>query len=144
MTGIRDFSIVVLIRSAPPLGINTSMYSRMVMSSSVSLRLVELMICTASDGTCVGTSASRRTLQIATFEWIASEPPRKMTALPDLIQMPAESDVTLGRDSYMTPITPIGTRTWLMIKPLGRVQVASTVPIGSSSAATSRSSFAIF
>ena len=36
---------------------------------------------------------------MATFEWIDSEPPRRIVALPVLVQRTAASLVTFGRDS---------------------------------------------
>jgi hypothetical protein len=53
---------------------------------------------------------------------MASLPPRRMVALPVLKQSEAASVVTLGRDSKMMPMTPMGTRTLRMCRPLGRVQ----------------------
>jgi hypothetical protein len=45
-------------------------------------------------------SPARSSPAIARLEWIASEPPRRMTALPALRQSAAAtSAVTLGRDS---------------------------------------------
>ena len=43
--------------------------------------------------------ASRRILAIAVLEQMASDPPRRMTAFPDLTQRAAASAVTFGRYS---------------------------------------------
>ena len=51
--------------------------------------------------------------------FIASDPPFRITALPDLKHRPATSDVTLGLLSKITPITPIGIVTLLIFNPLG-------------------------
>ena len=74
---------------------------------------------------------------MAQLERMASEPPRRMQALPLLMQMAAASLVTLGRDSKMMPTTPRGTRFCRMRRPLGRVHMRSAVPMGSGRAATS-------
>ena len=50
---------------------------------------------------------------------MASEPPFKITAFPDLKHKLATSDVTLGLLSYITPITPIGIDTLLIFNPFG-------------------------
>ena len=44
-------------------------------------------------------AASASSSTIAWLEWIASLPPRRITALPDFTQIAAASAVTLGRDS---------------------------------------------
>ena len=51
--------------------------------------------------------------------FIASDPPFKITALPDLKHRPATSDVTLGLLSKITPITPIGIVTLFIFNPFG-------------------------
>ena len=53
------------------------------------------------------------------------------------MQIPVESKLRLGGIRKLLPITPKGTRTWLIIKPFGRVQVLMGVPIGSAKADTS-------
>ena len=65
------------------------------------------------------------------FEFIASLPPRRITALPLLRLSIAASTVTLGRASYIMPTTPIGTRTLSIFMPLGRVLPSITSPTGS-------------
>ncbi len=53
----------------------------------------------ASSGTSVSRAAARSSSASARFEWIASEPPRRITALPAFTHSAAASTVTLGRDS---------------------------------------------
>ena len=57
---------------------------------------------------------------IARFERSASFPPRNIVTFPDLKQRAAASAVTLGRDSKMITITPIGHVILLNLRPLGR------------------------
>ena len=71
------------------------------------------------------------------LELIASLPPRSMTALPLFKQSTAASAVTFGLASKIIPITPRGTRTFVISIPLGLVLPEITVPIGSGRAATS-------
>ena len=49
----------------------------------------------------------------------ASDPPFRITALPDLKHKLATSDVTLGLLSKITPITPIGIVTLFIFNPFG-------------------------
>ena len=49
--------------------------------------------------TFLGGSHQAARAAIAALLWIASEPPRRIAALPDLRHNPAASAVTLGRDS---------------------------------------------
>ena len=63
--------------------------------------------------------------------FIASDPPFKITALPDLKHRPATSDVTLGLLSKITPITPIGIDTLLMFNPLGLLHFSNIIFTGS-------------
>src|SRR5690606_29896642 len=81
---------------------------------------------------------SSRQSTMAREEWKLSEPPRRMTALPDLMQSAPASAVTLGRDSKITPITPSGVRTRSIWRPLGRSHSAVTAPTGSGSSAMMR------
>ena len=67
--------------------------------------------------------------------FIASEPPFKITALPDLKHKLATSDVTLGLLSYITPITPIGIDTLLIFKPFGLLHFSRILSTGSFSLA---------
>ena len=54
-----------------------------------------------------------------------------MTALPDFMQSAAASAVTLGLASYMIPITPMGTLSFVILRPFGLVSPLSIIPIGS-------------
>ena len=60
-----------------------------------------------------------------------SEPPRRITALPDLRHSTPASAATLGRLSKITAITPSGTRTRSITIPFGRCQLSVTTPTGS-------------
>ena len=55
------------------------------------------MNCTASLGSPAVSTASRMTRASVELEFIASLPPRRMIALPDLMHSAAMSTVTLGR-----------------------------------------------
>ena len=48
-----------------------------------------------------------------------SDPPLSITVFPDLIHKLPASTVTFGRDSYIIPITPRGTDTLEISRPLG-------------------------
>ena len=74
---------------------------------------------------------------------MASLPPRRITALPLFKHRAAPSTVTLGRASYTMPMTPIGTLTFSIYRPLGRVWLSSTQPQGSGRSATSWQPWAI-
>ena len=63
-------------------------------------------------------------------------PPLKITALPVFNVRQAASTVTFGRASKIIPITPIGTRFFPIVRPLGRFVIPKTSPIGSFSKAT--------
>ncbi len=56
-----------------------------------------------------------------------------MTALPVFRQSVAMSIVTLGRASYITPSTPMGTRRFVSRSPFGRTRLEMSVPTGSGS-----------
>ena len=66
---------------------------------------------------------------------MASEPPRRMQALPLLMASDAASIVTLGRLSKIMPNTPSGTRMWPTLMPLGRRLRPVISPTGSGMAA---------
>ena len=97
----------------------------------------------ASGVTCISSKDSLIMATNAMFEWMASEPPRRITALLVLKQSENASTVTFGLDSYIIPITPRGTLFLPIIKPFGRSFIESTSPIGSSNAATWRTPSAI-
>ena len=65
------------------------------------------------------------------FELKASDPPLKIEQLPDFKHKAATSAVTLGLLSYITPMTPIGVVTFLIIKLFGLRHVSKTLPTGS-------------
>ena len=56
--------------------------------------------------------------------------------MPDFRHRLDMSMVTLGRLSYIAPITPRGTRFLPISKPLGKVRLSNTSPTGSGRAAT--------
>ena len=86
-------------RLSPPLGIIRSIYSsNFSISSTASLSVVGISWIAAS-GIPSFAPASFKILQMAIFEFIASEPPRNITAFPDFMQSPAASAVTFGLDS---------------------------------------------
>src|SRR6478735_12377818 len=82
-----------------------------------------------------GRPASRRPctrqLWIARQDLKLSEPPRRITALPDFRHSTPASAATLGRLSKITAMTPSGTRTRSIVMPLGRCQLSVTLPTGS-------------
>ena len=63
--------------------------------------------------------------------FIASDPPFRITALPDLKHKLATSDVTLGLLSKITPITPIGIVTFLIFSPFGLLHFFKVIFTGS-------------
>ncbi len=83
----------------PPRGTITSTYSVMVMRLPTAARSVVEITCTASGGRPAAARPSATRAASAVLESIASEPPRKMVALPDFRHSAAASMVTLGRDS---------------------------------------------
>jgi hypothetical protein len=62
-------------------------------------RSVRGMSRTLSAGRPASAAPAWRASAMARFEWMDSEPPRRMVALPVLVQRTAASLVTLGRDS---------------------------------------------
>ena len=97
MTGTLAPALMRSIRPLPPRGITTSTYSGMAIRRPTASRSVVGTSCTA----CSGKPASRRAWLTrpakAVFDSMASEPPRKMQALPLLMASDAASMVTLGR-----------------------------------------------
>ena len=75
--------------------------------------------------------AFRNNLAKILFVLIASDPPFKITAFPDLKHKLATSEVTLGLLSYITPITPIGIETLLIFNPFGLLHFSKILSIGS-------------
>ncbi len=72
---------------------------RSPMRAPVAARSVVSMMLTAARGSPQTSTASPRARAMATHERWASEPPRRMQALPVRMQMAAASAVTLGRAS---------------------------------------------
>ena len=99
MTGMRDSVMTRSMSPFPPRGTMTSTNSSSRSSSPTARRSVVSTTWTASAGRPASASPARTHSAIARFEWIASEPPRRMTALPALRQRPPASAVTFGRDS---------------------------------------------
>ena len=87
------------ISDLPPRGTITSTHSGCVISTPTAARSVVAITCTASSGSPALRSPSRTSAASAWLLWIASEPPRRIVALPDLMHSPAASMVTFGRDS---------------------------------------------
>ena len=88
-------------------------------------------------------TASRIADVIILFELIASFPPRRITVFPDLRQRAAASLVTFGLASNITAITPKGTETFSILRPLGLTVVFKILPTGSGSFTISSTPFAI-
>ena len=107
------------IRPLPPRGMMTSTNCGMVISWPTTARSVVCTSCTASAGKPLSVKACCTKRAKALLDSIASEPPRRMQALPLLIDRLAASMVTLGRLSKIMPNTPIGTRIWPTRMPLG-------------------------
>ena len=124
------------IRPLPPRGITTSTNCGMVMSWPTASRSVVCTSCTASAGRPASPSACCTSRASALLDSIASEPPRRMQALPLLIDRLAASIVTLGRLSKIMPNTPIGTRIWPTRMPLGCWRRPLISPITSGMAAS--------
>ena len=140
---MRAVETTFSINPLPPRGMIRSMQSSILAMQSTldrSVNGISWMLCAGSPSfsppDCNAAAKAR-------FESIASEPPRRIVAFPVLKQRDAASEVTLGRDSKMIPITPIGTRTFSMRIPTGRENSSSNSPTGSGNSATSRTALAI-
>ena len=99
-------------------------------------RSVVCTSCTASVGKPLPCSANCTSTASALLDSIASEPPRKIQALPLLIDRQAASIVTFGRLSKIMPNTPIGTRICPTRMPLGCCFMPMISPITSGMAAS--------
>ena len=90
-------------------------------------------------------SASTRRINATahTLVSLASLPPLSRQALPAFTQSENTSKVTLGRASYITPITPNGTVTLFITIPLGRVTLDKVTFNGDGNEATERISDAM-
>ena len=108
----------------------------MAMSSPTTARSVIWTSCTPSLGRPLDCSACCTSRASALFDSMASEPPRRMQALPLLIARLAASMVTLGRLSKTIANTPIGTRIWPTRMPLGCCTMPLIWPITSGMAAS--------
>ncbi len=97
MTGTRASRATRSIRPLPPRGMITSTNSGIAIRRPTAARSVVSTSCTAVSGRPASASARRTQRHSATLERIASEPPRRMQALPLLMASDAASIVTLGR-----------------------------------------------
>ena len=97
MTGTFASRETRSIRPLPPRGMITSTASVDAIRCPTAARSVVCTSCTASGGRPTLSSVACTTCHSARFEWIASEPPRRIAALPLLIASDAASIVTFGR-----------------------------------------------
>ena len=137
MTGTFEFCTQFWMRPAPPRGMRTSTRPTRPNSSSTAVCPGEVSRHTASAGRLHDTSASRNAATMASHDLAAIEPPRRMQALPAFRQIPAASEVTLGRASYTMATTPMGTVTFCTERPLESTLPSSVRPKGSGWEATS-------
>ena len=103
----------------------------MAISWPTASRSVVCTSCTPWAGSPASSIACSTSLARALLDSIASEPPRKMQALPLLMDRLAASIVTLGRLSKIMPNTPMGTRIWPTRMPLGCCFMPMISPITS-------------
>ena len=99
ITGTVLFCTTFAMSPAPPLGIRTSIYLFSFIIWLTTARSVFSTRRSASSGRLHFFKPSRITFVTARLEWIASEPPRRITTFPVLKQSPKASAVTFGRDS---------------------------------------------
>ena len=99
ITGMRASLLMRSIKPLPPRGTITSTYCFMVINSPTAARSVVSTTCTAVVGKPAACKPSCTNLAKAWLQLIASLPPRKIAALPDLMHRPAASTVTFGRAS---------------------------------------------
>ena len=97
MTGTRASALMRSMRLLPPRGMITSTDSGMAIRRPTAARSVVTTSCTAAGGRPASASAACTQRHSARLECSASEPPRRMQALPLLIASEAASMVTLGR-----------------------------------------------
>ena len=136
ITGTLASALMRAIRLLPPRGMITSTNSGIAIRRPTAARSVVATSCTASGGRPASSSASCTTCASARLLWIASEPPRRIAALPLLMASDAASMVTLGRLSKTMPKTPSGTRMRPTLMPLGRRCTPLISPTGSGIAAS--------
>ena len=87
------------IRLLPPRGTMTSTCLSSAIRCPTAARSVVATICTAFSGSPAARRPRCTQAAMAWLLWIASEPPRRIVALPALRHSPAASAVTFGRDS---------------------------------------------
>ena len=139
-TGTRASFCTRATRVLPPRGTMTSIVPSSPRSiSPTASRSVVGTIWIEASGRPAALRPATRQAWMARDECALSEPPRRITALPDLSVSAPASAVTFGRLSKITPMTPSGVRTRAMSSPLGRVHSAITWPTGSGSSAMVRS-----
>src|SRR5207244_4434331 len=97
-TGMRERSATQRTNSSPPRGMIRSTRSSSSRSTATASRSVVSMNWIASAGPPAFSTALASTAAIIVFDSIASLPPRRTTALPDLPHRPAASAVTFGRE----------------------------------------------
>ena len=135
MTGTLASRLMRSMRPLPPRGMITSTYSGMAISWPTASRSVVCTNCTASVGKPDSCKACCTNKAKALLDSMASEPPRKIQALPLLIDKLAASMVTLGRLSKIIPNTPKGTRICPTRMPLGCCFMPMISPMTSGMAA---------
>ena len=96
-TGTLDSALMRSIKPLPPRGMIRSTNSGIVIRRPTAARSVVATSCTASGGRPASLSAACTSLANARLLWMASEPPRRIAALPLLMASDAASIVTLGR-----------------------------------------------
>ena len=97
MTGTLASRLMRSINDLPPRGMMRSTNSGMAMSWPTNARSVLGTSCTASAGKPLSAKDCRTSSASALLEAMASDPPRRMQALPLLMDKLAASMVTLGR-----------------------------------------------
>ena len=132
ITGTEEFSTTDLISPAPPLGISRSRRPLALIICVAESLLVSVTRLMQSSGNPASAREFLMELAMAILEFMASFPPRSTTALPALRHIAAASAVTLGRASYIMPMTPMGTDTFFILRPLGRSNRSRVFPTGSS------------
>ncbi len=99
ITGMRLSAETRSISDLPPRGTMMSISPVMRSISPTAARSVVGTSWTQASGRPAAASPLCRAATMAREEWKPSEPPRRITALPDFRHRPAASAVTLGRDS---------------------------------------------
>ena len=134
MTGMRERSMMLRTNAFEPRGMIRSTYS-----SSASSALTSSRVCSrpsAPAGTPQRTAASCIAAKSARLVASASLPPLSSAALPLLRHRDAICTSASGRDSKITPITPIGQETRYRSRPGASCVASSVQPSGSGSAAS--------